>query len=787
MVDSSQGSNSTRAIAMARRRALSQHGRQAVVPQAGGGSSPSPSASPSTGSASVKPVGGHGGSGRRPPTSSTTGASGRDAARERRRRMAQAGKAGLGPTQERTRATAGNATTRSTAGNAPAAGGAQSDAEAAQSAGGSTARNAGTRSGVSRRRRSAGNGSSDRRRNGKPKPNGATNGTPMNSGRLVAMSHRRAQAARGKQAVKKNITDPGQLARTANPDMSGRDVAKQVRAQRAVHGRTNGNPSPPTGRPRPSRTGGGSSGGSEAPAKVGMSQTSRGESVTGTLVGRSEQTTGDEVGSCASVTGTEYFGADIFQEFCHRPLEAGPEKVGRMATDHGHLVSGTEVGRSPAVTGDEPGTCQRVTGTAYLGPEQFAAYCATPGAAEAEGGNRVTTGGQPARGGEARPQVPDKVAESRTLQGGRVTGTMADRSQRTTGNEAGTCRSVTGDEYVSSEQYQAFCATAPEPEPPKVSGEHTWRGKQVTGGHASRSMRVTGNESGTCTTVTGTPYAGPDQYRSYCPPQAVAAAAERRPTGFAAGLTGQQPGVDRLTGAHQGVCEPVTGTPYVGQGQQAAVCGSAEPANPGDPDFPQVAEGTVIASEEPAGSAPPTAAPGSGFSIMTPGRASQMRARESSHITGTRYGNQGSITGTFSRGDNLVTGTDRGRNNDRLSGTGLSGTGMRPQPPANSNPPAAQANTTPADPSPNITGEGSASGAAITGDGWDRGDRVTGTEGVSSRGRNPTRRGPPMSAMINARSYQGSDEVAVPDSPITGSSGNTMSGAGVTVSGGARG
>jgi hypothetical protein len=44
-----------------------------------------------------------------------------------------------------------------------------------------------------------------------------------------------------------------------------------------------------------------------------------------------------------------------------------------------------------------------------------------------------------------------------------------------------------------------------------------------------------------------------------------------------------------------------------------------------------------------------------------------------------------------------------------------------------------------------------------------------------------------MSAMINARSYQGSDEVAVPDSPITGSSGNTMSGAGVTVSGGARG
>ena len=79
-------------------------------------------------------------------------------------------------------------------------------------------------------------------------------------------------------------------------------------------------------------------------------------------------------------------------------------------------------------------------------------------------------------------------------------------------------------------------------------------------------------------------------------------------------------------------------------------------------------------------------------------------------------------------------------------------------------------------------------GQKITGDDWERGDRVTGTEGTSSMGRNPTRRGGSMSA-VSAFSHadKRNDEVPAPLSKVTGGSGNTDRGALVTYSGGARG
>mgnify|MGYP000355581153 CR=1 FL=1 len=40
-----------------------------------------------------------------------------------------------------------------------------------------------------------------------------------------------------------------------------------------------------------------------------------------------------------------------------------------------------------------------------------------------------------------------------------------------------------------------------------------------------------------------------------------------------------------MTGADKGACEPLTGTPYVGQDQFAAACGGSGAA-PGDADFP---------------------------------------------------------------------------------------------------------------------------------------------------------------------------------------------------------
>jgi hypothetical protein len=84
-----------------------------------------------------------------------------------------------------------------------------------------------------------------------------------------------------------------------------------------------------------------------------------------------------------------------------------------------------------------------------------------------------------------------------------------------------------------------------------------------------------------------------------------------------------------------------------------------------------------------------------------------------------------------------------------------------------------------------VTGEGQSAGGKITGDDWDRGDRVTGTEGSSSRRRNPTRPGamgamPPVPAKRN-------EETPQPTSRVTGSAGSTDRGALITYSGGARG
>jgi hypothetical protein len=94
-----------------------------------------------------------------------------------------------------------------------------------------------------------------------------------------------------------------------------------------------------------------------------------------------------------------------------------------------------------------------------------------------------------------------------------------------------------------------------------------------------------------------------------------------------------------------------------------------------------------------------------------------------------------------------------------------------------------QADKEPAKPVSRVTGEGSST--KVTGDDWDRGEHVTGTEGVSARRRNPTRPGP-MSAMA-PRDNKRNEQIEWPMSRVTGSSGSTDKGSLITLSGGARG
>jgi len=105
-----------------------------------------------------------------------------------------------------------------------------------------------------------------------------------------------------------------------------------------------------------------------------------------------------------------------------------------------------------------------------------------------------------------------KVGVSETVGGQAVTGTQANRSPKTTGNEAATCRPITGTEYLGAEVFQTFCNSGPTAsQPAKVRVTATTHGNRVTGNEVGRSDKVTGDEPGTCKSVTGTEYVSANQ------------------------------------------------------------------------------------------------------------------------------------------------------------------------------------------------------------------------------------------------------------------------------------
>ena len=722
--------------------------------------------------------------------SSTPGTSARDASRQRREATSTRGKAGIATT-DRSRATSDAALSRTSAPDRPESDcscgckgerargepRAEQGSAAPQSAKQADATTAGATTGRSRAALS---------RAVKRKTTRAASVSP---GRAASLARRQAMSSQGKAGLKAKSMSQAQTARAANPNMSSRELAQALRAERSQKGGAGQKKSEPCGRKRPRSTSQGSGPGAaqDAPWKVGAGETAYGQTVTGTQVGRSQRTTGDEYSTCRNVTGTAYMGADIFREFCQRDPGKTPRKVSVSPTGHGNRVSGNELGRANRVTGNEPGTCKRVTGSQYVGADQSETYCKTPNEAgprkitssetrkaksvtgnnvgrservtgDETGAGRTLTGTQYMQSGNGK--APAKVGRSETLRGGSLTGTQVGRSERVTGNEPGSCRNVTGDDYIGREQYGQFCGTTPKATDFKVGLTQTLTGKAVSGTLTGRSGKVTGDEPGTCNAITGTPYAGAEQYRSYCKEddaqQAMMRAPSRRGTPGSV-MTGIQPGINgNMTGADKGACENVSGTPYVGADQFASAC-PATPAEPGSPDFPQPLGGDV---------------PWGKFSVSAPSQAAQVQARQGA-VTGSSY-EQGHITGPFGMAAGKVTGTEQARF-DRAA---------RTETPA----PVPTVEEIGGRVKSRITGEGMDAGQRITGDDWDRGDRVTGTEGTSSMGRNPTRRGGPISAMpAVSHAEKRNEETPEPTSKVTGGSGNTDRGALVTYSGGARG
>ncbi|MEA5413127.1 CsoS2 family carboxysome shell protein, partial [Synechococcus sp. BA-120 BA3] len=636
--------------------------------------------------------------------------------------------------------------------------------------------------GASLANRSARNGNGDRR-------NGVKRTAQHNPSRAIVMARREALSKRGKSASAPTSSVAASVARQSNPDMSSRELAQKVRELKCKVGsagssRSGG--SRPTG---PRRGQAKIDAAADAHWKVGASQTLSGQTVTGTQANRSPRTTGNEAATCRTITGTEYLGAEVFQTFCgtqpSTPIQ--PAKVRVTDTSHGNRVTGNEVGRSEKVTGDEPGTCKNVTGTEYISANQSAQWCGGVNPSVRKVGRSQTLGGQPVSGvlvgrsekvtgdepgsgrrltgdqyigaeSTAPGRAPTKVSSLHTLRGTGITGTHVGRSEHVTGDEPGSCRLVTGDEYIGTQQYEQFCGTKPAPEAPKVGFSVTNKAMVVSGTRTGRSEKVTGDEPGTCKAVTGTPYAGMEQAGAWCSSDRLSEIRQRTPVRMGTVMTGIQPGIGGvMTGAERGACGDITGTPYIGGDQLNEACGAATSL---DADFPQ----------------PLTAQPWQQFSVQSPARAAQSARQRPGGVTGNSYEQGNRITGPFDMAADKVTGTEQ----FRFDRPGQERVRLRQ--------PAAAAPVTvdeDARPTSRVTGEGISAGLNITGDDWDRGKHVTGTEGASARRRNPSRVGP-MSAMPGFQNKR-NETLPEPTNKITGSSGSTSAGSLITVSGGARG
>ncbi|AOV18078.1 hypothetical protein BJI67_14305 [Acidihalobacter aeolianus] len=725
------------------------------------------------------------------------------------------------------------------------------------------------------------------------------------SGRDVALARRKALAEEGKAGLRR-ATQATKIAKylpekdwrvAIAKGVNGRQVAMQRRKVRALTGRGEEQTSA-EGRKTASRR---SARALKAPQKVEQGHTLAGSGVTGTMVERIAQVTGNEAGSCRAVTGTEYIGLEQFDAFCKTRPEANPAKVTLSRTLHGRSVSGTDVSPDDDVTGNEYGACREVTGTQYLSADHFERFCPTRpkppaakvGATQTQKGKTMTgtmvNSESQVTGGEAgatraitgtryarntAKAAPEKVAVSHTAGGSQVTGTSVGHSSRVTGDESGACRTVSGSEYLSAEQYAEFCASEAPRQPRKVSvmstpnaqpvtgtsvgrdqkvtgsepgscraitgtpyfnsqdfgdacaveapakvgdgftrtgtrvsgtevhsnpkmtgdeegrcalvtgtdyvgaqdlqspcadstpadlavakvaSDRTWQGEVVTGSSVGRSRKMTGDEYGACAPISGTPYIGQGQYAQFCEPQNAEAQLARVPTHgivSAADITGDRPGAGGsvMTGDERGACEPVTGTPYLGVDNMSAECAVGGAAS-----------GRFV-GRKPVVETPRPPAP-QDFSVASPAR--QALEQRSGMITGAQMNND-RITGSVSRAQGLITGTPEFRQRETV---GL----------------AAQAVQAQEEVRQRLTGEAGERSGRITGDAWSMQQRVTGTEGYFSAMRNPTMRGNPRGTGRNAQAYRDIERPEVPESPVTGSAGAAKRGAVVTVSGGARG
>ncbi len=489
------------------------------------------------------------------------------------------------------------------------------------------------------------------------------------------------------------------------------------------------------------------------PPKVAETKTYGGQRVSGVRIGHGVNVTGDEPGAMLPVTGTQYLGT----EGGFNPRATGV-KVGAARTAAGQVVTGTQVRSQVMITGDESNPALRISGEAdqtladdLLQRREQGEQVASQFERRHDPHGHSVFGAKLGRSSKSigsRERNRERVSEQ-TDGGLPISGVAVGRSPRMTGDEPGSCRTITGDQYLMPAQRQPLCdvpGAKPAPRmgvgntmggarPDPVTGakvvlSESWSRQRITGVEVEHNPRVTGDEPGVCAPITGTPYVGPGQYRAYCETGDTEDATRRVAPELAVGnrVTGNTPiNVEHVTGTQRGGDLALTGTPYYRA------------------DVEDDMKGNVIERIS------------SRFSVRSPQREAQ-RHSDAAAVQAPSAASR--MTGSFTAGAGKITGNQEFHFSPRGSEVAA---GTR------------------------VTGEGKVEGPAITGYAWGAHPRVTGTEGYIAAERNPSQRAGKPHGFASARWFAERALGEVPPSKITGSSGNTVSGVTITLSGGARG
>ncbi len=277
--------------------------------------------------------------------------------------------------------------------------------------------------------------------------------------------------------------------------------------------------------------------------KVGHARTEAGQVVSGTLIRSAVRVTGDEAGGRVTITGEAdqraeddvttraSQGASPVAQF-HRQASPHGSTVlgtnlgraaGRMGsrdrarkpfvevTETGLPITGSAVGRSVRLTGDEDGACRHVTGTQYLAPARRQTECGFMGGGTAPAEHIGADRPDPVTGG--------KVAVAKSWGGQRITGIDVEHDARVTGDAQGGCATLTGSQYQGLTTAERWCdpSVAGDAASVRVNRDAT---TSVTGNAARHDGLVTGAARGAAREITGTSYGRVD-------PPAVAPVADR--------------------------------------------------------------------------------------------------------------------------------------------------------------------------------------------------------------------------------------------------------------------